>query len=121
MKDLIKDFIVLDPYDVYLSWDSGASRLSHGFFNDNTIVDMLYFRREGDSILRKTGENCWERIDFELIGHVNAGYFDWGRFLGCVVYGERDDLMKAVHIFGELRGSGDFKQVISACCEMTVL
>lgn len=114
MKDIILFVENDNGDDVSLCWEK-----KHTVFGGFDLVGVYT-----NDVIHHIGQTSDLEDEISTSKAINIGkvklYQAW---LGCMIYvvGERSDLMKAVHVFGELKESGDFGEVVAACCEMTVL
>ena len=135
--------------EAFLSWDGWrefSESLIPGYFDSGVVtasgflfINGLFMRLAGD-------ETCFVGFtvdDLVVYPTVRVGKF-WVGWVGgsslslpldfsvrveglhgsrvVLVHGERDDLMRLVHVFGELRDSGgDFGEVMGVCCDVANL
>lgn len=120
--------------DVYPSWNMDNKGNVTGSFTDSKLSVSGFIRRFGDGLVQREfidkGPDFkiisanyamkWSKIIWRKIGRVNVNVNE-NVVDTITVMGERDDLLKVIVLFGELRGDGDYKEIVYACCEMTVL
>ena len=99
--------------DAYCSWDSDSDKIDgvyegYSFFSSVYVEGGDFFFREGFSD---------RRLRSDRVGGFVVFFGDYV----CYVHGSRENLLKVVSVFGELRDSGELKEVVLACCEVAGL
>ena len=116
--------------NVYLCWGGGERSLYrpnglyfYDAYEPNSVRFVCGFINEigGISVRHDSYDDAEVQSVDELdcVGGLRVFYDDVDEMF--YVVGGRENLLKVVNIFGELRGSGELRDVVLACCEVANL
>lgn len=123
MKDYIIFIDDLGCHDVCLGWEGVRGNYKGVYGDQSPVFSSSFILEDGVLMVSVFDHNgySYKKVDVIRVGKVLLHGYKFGLRHSAYAVGERSDLMKAVHVFGELRDSGNFEDVVMACCEMTAL